>query len=243
MLKVSQMQMWGLLPTIVMQLKLFQILAIVCLASFSTAVPIIIKDISPSPPLAINYTPNYGLHLKPVSQLHTLAIPKVYLAPSVLKAPVTLATPVLSKSIILPTVPPIVVKDPEPYNPNPGYSYSYAVNDPSTGDNKAAEETLENGVVRGSYSLSEPDGTIRKVTYRADDVNGFQATVEKIGQAQYHHILSPLIKKYLGSSLPISSIRHSIKPVPPYRARPVYHTLPTASILPALVTRHFQHNR
>lgn len=40
--------------------------------------------------------------------------------------------------------------------------YSYGVSDPHTGDNKHAEETLVNGVVHGSYSLTEPDGTIRK---------------------------------------------------------------------------------
>lgn len=40
--------------------------------------------------------------------------------------------------------------------------HSYGVSDPHTGDNKHAEETLVNGVVHGSYSLTEPDGTIRK---------------------------------------------------------------------------------
>lgn len=64
-------------------------------------------------------------------------------------------------------------------------SFSYGVSDPHTGDNKHAEETLVNGVVHGSYSLTEPDGTIRKVTYTADKVNGFNAVVEKAGVA--HH--------------------------------------------------------
>lgn len=59
------------------------------------------------------------------------------------------------------------------------------MNDPHTGDNKHAEETLVNGVVHGSYSLTEPDGTIRKVTYTADKINGFNAVVEKAGVA--HH--------------------------------------------------------
>lgn len=34
----------------------------------------------------------------------------------------------------------------------------------------------------GSYSLREPDGSIRRVTYTADDVNGFNAVVERTNQ-------------------------------------------------------------
>ncbi|VVD04468.1 cuticle protein 8-like [Leptidea sinapis] len=71
----------------------------------------------------------------------------------------------------------------EPVDPNPAYSYSYGVNDPSTGDHKDAQETLQNGVVHGSYSLVEPDGHLRKVTYTADRVNGFNAVVERTGNA------------------------------------------------------------
>ncbi|XP_037953772.1 cuticle protein 7-like [Teleopsis dalmanni] len=72
---------------------------------------------------------------------------------------------------------------PEPYDPNPQYSFSYGVSDHSTGDSKQQEETLVNGVVHGSYSLTEPDGSIRKVTYTADKINGFNAVVEKKGVA------------------------------------------------------------
>lgn len=54
------------------------------------------------------------------------------------------------------------------------------MSDPHTGDNKHQEETLANGVVHGSYSLTEPDGTIRKVTYTADKINGMQfKTIQK----------------------------------------------------------------
>lgn len=48
-----------------------------------------------------------------------------------------------------------------------------------TGDIKNVQERLENGVVTGSYSLTEPDGSIRTVTYTADDINGFNAVVER----------------------------------------------------------------
>ncbi|XP_041978618.1 sodium/potassium-transporting ATPase subunit alpha-4-like [Aricia agestis] len=71
----------------------------------------------------------------------------------------------------------------EPVDPNPAYSFAYGVQDPSTGDHKDAQETLQNGVVHGSYSLVEPDGHIRKVTYTADHVNGFNAVVQRTGNA------------------------------------------------------------
>ncbi|XP_017480169.1 PREDICTED: larval cuticle protein A2B [Rhagoletis zephyria] len=73
------------------------------------------------------------------------------------------------------------VIEPEPYDPNPQYSFSYGVTDHHTGDSKSAEESLVDGVVHGSYSLAEPDGSIRKVTYTADKINGFNAVVEKQG--------------------------------------------------------------
>lgn len=36
-------------------------------------------------------------------------------------------------------------------------------------------------MVKGQYSLLEPDGSIRTVDYAADDINGFNAIVSKIG--------------------------------------------------------------
>lgn len=71
----------------------------------------------------------------------------------------------------------------EPIDPNPAYQFSYGVSDPATGDQKDASESLQNGVVHGSYSLVEPDGHLRRVTYTADNVNGFNAVVERTGGA------------------------------------------------------------
>ncbi|EEZ97495.1 uncharacterized protein LOC103314422 [Tribolium castaneum] len=62
------------------------------------------------------------------------------------------------------------------------YHFSYAVSDPHTGDHKSQWEVKENGVVRGAYSLLEPDGTTRVVEYVADH-DGFRAVVKKIGTA------------------------------------------------------------
>lgn len=75
-------------------------------------------------------------------------------APAIVAAPkVVAAAPAIIKAV-----------EPEPYDPNPQYSFAYGVSDHSTGDSKAAQESLVNGVVHGSYSLTEADGSIRKVS-------------------------------------------------------------------------------
>lgn len=51
--------------------------------------------------------------------------------------------------------------------------------DPSTGDVKSQHEARDGDVVKGQYSLVEPDGSVRTVDYTADPVNGFNAIVSK----------------------------------------------------------------
>ena len=65
------------------------------------------------------------------------------------------------------------------YDPNPQYSYAYDIQDALTGDSKSQQESRSGDVVQGSYSLVEPDGTVRTVDYTADPVNGFNAVVHK----------------------------------------------------------------
>ncbi|CAL1677845.1 unnamed protein product [Lasius platythorax] len=67
----------------------------------------------------------------------------------------------------------------ENYNSHPRYSFGYSVADGLTGDNKAQEETRNGDVVQGSYSLIEPDGARRLVSYAADPINGFNAVVQR----------------------------------------------------------------
>ncbi|KAH0950990.1 hypothetical protein HN011_006256 [Eciton burchellii] len=67
----------------------------------------------------------------------------------------------------------------EDYDSRPRYSFGYSVADGLTGDNKAQEETRNGDVVQGSYSLIEPDGARRVVSYAADPVNGFNAVVQR----------------------------------------------------------------
>ncbi|XP_030561100.1 cuticle protein 7 [Drosophila novamexicana] len=126
--------------------------------------------------LAIPIDP-YGPSLL-ASPAISYAAPKLLATPTLVQhaAPAYIAAPAPALAVAKVAVP-------EPYDPNPQYSFSYGVTDHHTGDSKQQEESLVNGVVHGSYSLAEPDGTIRKVTYTADKVNGFNAVVEKKGVA------------------------------------------------------------
>ncbi|XP_068904092.1 larval cuticle protein A2B-like [Tenebrio molitor] len=69
------------------------------------------------------------------------------------------------------------------YYAHPRYSYNYGVADGITGDRKTQHEVRDGDVVKGSYSVAEPDGSIRVVDYAADGVNGFNAVVKRIGPA------------------------------------------------------------
>ncbi|XP_026473038.1 cuticle protein 7-like [Ctenocephalides felis] len=67
----------------------------------------------------------------------------------------------------------------------PKYSFNYGVKDEHTGDHKTQTEERDGDVVKGSYSLVEPDGSVRTVEYTADDHNGFNAVVHKSGHASH----------------------------------------------------------
>ncbi|CAG9814360.1 unnamed protein product [Phaedon cochleariae] len=74
------------------------------------------------------------------------------------------------------------------YYAYPKYKFNYGVKDPLTGDNKSQYEERDGDTVKGSYSVAEPDGTLRTVTYTADSHNGFNAVVEKSGHASHPQI-------------------------------------------------------
>ncbi|XP_046990887.1 larval cuticle protein A2B-like [Schistocerca americana] len=63
----------------------------------------------------------------------------------------------------------------------PQYRYDYAVRDGHTGDAKTQWESRDGDRVTGAYSLVDADGTTRIVEYTADDHNGFQAVVKRVG--------------------------------------------------------------
>lgn len=60
------------------------------------------------------------------------------------------------------------------------------MNDFHTGDVKSQHETRDGDVVKGQYSLVEPDGSIRTVDYTADKHNGFNAVVHKTAPVHHH---------------------------------------------------------
>ncbi|PSN37957.1 hypothetical protein C0J52_10443 [Blattella germanica] len=64
---------------------------------------------------------------------------------------------------------------------HPHYKYNYAVHDPHTGDVKNQWESRDGDVVKGAYSLVQPDGATRVVEYTADKHNGFSAVVKTAG--------------------------------------------------------------
>lgn len=107
-----------------------------------------------------------------------------YAVTSVAAAPATAASPTPSAGAPLPTrlVPvsvPVVQTRIEPFDPHPRYAFAYDVNDQYTGDSKSQHETRNGDLVRGQYSLTDPDGSRRTVDYTADAHNGFNAIVQR----------------------------------------------------------------
>ncbi|XP_073843587.1 cuticle protein 19-like [Musca autumnalis] len=72
--------------------------------------------------------------------------------------------------------------EPEPVA-YPKYSFHYGVKDTHTGDIKSQAEERDGDVVKGEYSLVEPDGSVRTVHYTSDKHNGFNAVVHKTAPA------------------------------------------------------------
>ncbi|XP_050542324.1 cuticle protein 19.8-like [Daktulosphaira vitifoliae] len=110
----------------------------------------------------------------------------------------------------------------------PSYHFNYGVKDMHTGDLKSQWERREGDVVKGSYSLMEPDGSIRTVDYTADSRNGFNAVVTKSG-----HNVHP-VKKYAPVQKPAAFKPSAPSKYPPplnrYYAQPTAHQKAAASV-------------
>ncbi|XP_023954800.2 larval cuticle protein A3A-like [Bicyclus anynana] len=106
----------------------------------------------------------------------------------------------------------------------PRYEFNYAVNDPSTGDNKAQSEVRDGDAVKGSYSLTEPDGTLRVVEYTADAARGFNAIVKRIGGAAHPQTLqlAPVVAKQIVTAPVVEEIAAPIIAPVAKIAEPVY---------------------
>nr|XP_022903286.1 keratin, type I cytoskeletal 9-like [Onthophagus taurus] len=71
----------------------------------------------------------------------------------------------------------VLLKNNGYYDAHPKYAFEYSVHDTHTGDIKEQKEQRDGDVVKGQYSLVEPDGNVRTVTYQADWETGFHAQV------------------------------------------------------------------
>ncbi|CAH1117870.1 unnamed protein product [Phaedon cochleariae] len=79
------------------------------------------------------------------------------------------------------------------YYAYPKYEFNYGVADGHTGDHKSQKEVRDGDVVKGSYTVAEPDGTLRTVHYTADDHNGFNAVVTRSGHAVHPQVVTKSI--------------------------------------------------
>ncbi|CAH1644412.1 unnamed protein product [Spodoptera littoralis] len=70
---------------------------------------------------------------------------------------------------------------------HPKYDFEYSVADPHTGDHKAQHESRDGDAVHGYYTLVQPDGSVRKVEYTADDHHGFNAVVHNTAPIVHDH--------------------------------------------------------
>lgn len=93
--------------------------------------------------------------------------------------PVPAALAAYPAPVAAPFASPVAVTKLDYADSYPQYQFAYTVQDALTGDSKAQEETRDGGIVKGSYSLIEPDGVRRTVNYYADPVNGFNAVVQR----------------------------------------------------------------
>lgn len=73
----------------------------------------------------------------------------------------------------------------------PDYTFAYGVEDPLTGNSQNHKETRDGDVVKGQYTVLDPDGSTRTVTYTADPQNGFQATVHQSAPSNNVHQQAP----------------------------------------------------
>uniref|UniRef100_A0A1I8P663 Uncharacterized protein n=2 Tax=Stomoxys calcitrans TaxID=35570 RepID=A0A1I8P663_STOCA len=97
------------------------------------------------------------------------------------------------------------------YHAYPKYHYNYGVADSHTGDVKSQHEVRDGDVVKGSYSLVEPDGSVRTVEYTADDHNGFNAVVHKT---------APTVHAVAAHAAPVV---HAAPAAPAYHAAPAVY--------------------
>ncbi|ENN81507.1 hypothetical protein YQE_02036, partial [Dendroctonus ponderosae] len=141
-----------------------------------------------------------------------LSLPPSYPAYSAYSSYPAIAPTYLNQAAVAAPYGPTLVKAAAPVAPSvdyvayPKYEFKYGVADGHTGDQKSQSEIRDGDVVKGQYSLVEADGTIRTVTYTADDHSGFNAVVTRTGHAT--HPATPI------------GVAHKVIAAPPSYAAP-----------------------
>lgn len=97
------------------------------------------------------------------------------------------------------------------FQEHPAYAFSYGVKDLHTGDVKSQWESRDGGVIKGHYSVLEPDGSIRTVDYTADAKNGFKAVVKTHGANVHPVTESPHASRIVDHESSQSKINHYSK--------------------------------
>ncbi|CAH2075436.1 unnamed protein product, partial [Iphiclides podalirius] len=146
----------------------------------------------------------------------------------------------LHTAIARPKISPVYDGGYNDYYERPRYAFTYGVADHSTGDVKSQHESRDGDVVKGQYSLVEPDGSIRTVDYTADPVHGFNAVVSKIGPSVH------VAPAQVGIPLQARPIRVLPKPVPipvelPKRVLPqqIVYASPAPYVFPKVEVPHY----
>lgn len=119
------------------------------------------------------------------------------------------------------------------FDPNPAYSFAYDVQDALTGDSKSQVESRANGIVRGQYTVADPDGTRRIVDYYADPVHGFNAVVRKGPQ-----VLVAKAAPVIAPAPVVAPVARAVAPVAPVAPiAPIARAFPPAFAPAPLYTR------
>lgn len=145
--------------------------------AYTAASPYFARNVAYPSPFVANAPLAYSAYTAPVA---AAPLTTAYSAPIIRQAPIVAGPAKLVAPAAAPLVAsaPVVATNTE-FDVLPQYQYAYNVQDSLTGDSKAHEETRDGDIVKGSYSLIEPDGSRRTVNYYADPVNGFNAIVQK----------------------------------------------------------------
>ncbi|XP_054270129.1 cuticle protein 21-like [Macrosteles quadrilineatus] len=166
--------------------------------------------------------------------------PAAYAAPAY--APAAYAAPAYHAPIVAKAVAPVVAAPAyaakvDEYDPHPSYSYAYDIKDALTGDSKSQHESRDGDVVQGSYSLVEPDGSVRTVDYTADPVNGFNAVVHKtagvVAAPVAKAYATPVVAKVAAPLAYAAPAYHAPAYAPAAYAAPAYHAPVVKTVAPA----------